>query len=840
MCVITLARSENNSWQYFFPPDNAQFVSLRSTIIVRPSLPPSCQFTPDSLHISVTGSESGVHHGSFLLAGDNETCIFTPDRIFSPLETVSVVVTASTRSVAPLSFTFTTSERKTYDRSVFAKISDETPLANNRSQDEMYGKVTVVNGVSIPSDFPKFIPTISKGTAPGKIFIGNWNWSGERHYMMILNNDGSPYFYRRLPGAHTRDFKIQPTGTLTRRVYDDLNCFVEMDSQFVNIDTLRCGNGLGTDEHECQLLPDHHCFLIGLDYHSVDMQSVGGNESATVIGNTVQELDEHNNVVFSWRSWDHFSITDAVHENLKAATIDYVHMNSIAVDYDSNIVISSRHLSEITKINRKTGAIIWRLGGAHNQFTFVNDPENGPSYQHDVRPVPGEPDSYTMMDNGNFHSPGFSRAVEYHLDTVAMTATKVWEYRHTPNDYYTYFMGNVQRLPNGNTFIDWADASTPKATEVTPDGQVVYEANFENPTYCYRAFRFPWVNVMKTPYLIAEPSPDRITLLFNKFGDTTVARYIVYGGLSPSPTTPIDSTNQPWIDLTDLINNSTYYFRVTARDNNGTESPFSNEEEVNVNLVPRGSNLVLNGDFSLQKSYWQFYNGSGGSSVSYLRYGELTVAIQNGGDQVFSVQVFQPDIPLLKGSDYIFEFDAYASDNRTIVAKLEQNGGSYLNYSRTSQTVLTKTKTHKSFPFTMNNENDFSARVVFNLGLSADTVWLDNISVKEVVPAAVTKDPTLPDKFSFDQNYPNPFNPTTTLRYSLPGRNIRYHVALTVFNITGKKIVTLIDAHQASGMYRMEWNAEEYSSGIYFIELTAAAEDGAAPFRAVRKVLLVK
>jgi hypothetical protein len=123
----------------------------------------------------------------------------------------------------------------------------------------------------------------------------------------------------------------------------------------------------------------------------------GGNPNATVIGNTVQELDENHNVVFEWRSWDNFEITDAVHENLTNNTIDYVHMNSIAIDYDSNIVISSRHLSEVTKINRKTGEIMWRFGGENNQFTLVND-TYGISYQHDARPVPGKPDQYTIFD----------------------------------------------------------------------------------------------------------------------------------------------------------------------------------------------------------------------------------------------------------------------------------------------------------------------------------------------------------------------------------------------------------------------------------------------------------
>ena len=55
---------------------------------------------------------------------------------------------------------------------------------------------------------------------------------------------------------------------------------------------------------------------------------------------------------------------------LAATIIDYCHTNAIEQDNDGNILISSRNMDEITKINRITGQIIWRLGGKNNQFEF--------------------------------------------------------------------------------------------------------------------------------------------------------------------------------------------------------------------------------------------------------------------------------------------------------------------------------------------------------------------------------------------------------------------------------------------------------------------------------------
>ncbi|MHC4657344.1 MAG: aryl-sulfate sulfotransferase, partial [Planctomycetota bacterium] len=121
----------------------------------------------------------------------------------------------------------------------------------------------------------------------------------------------------------------------------------------------------------------------------------------------------------------------------------------------------------VTKINSDTGEIIWRLSGAHSDFTFVNDPLNGFRNQHAIRSTGNG--RYLLFDNGNLHSPSVSRAVEYELDLDAMTATVVWEFREMP-DVYSHYMANTQRLPNGNTLINWAVGSLPKLTEVRPDG----------------------------------------------------------------------------------------------------------------------------------------------------------------------------------------------------------------------------------------------------------------------------------------------------------------------------------------------------------------------------------
>ncbi|MFA5831884.1 MAG: right-handed parallel beta-helix repeat-containing protein [Bacteroidota bacterium] len=76
----------------------------------------------------------------------------------------------------------------------------------------------------------------------------------------------------------------------------------------------------------------------------------------------------------------------------------------------------------------------------------------------------------------------------------------------------------------------------------------------------------------------------------------------------------------------------------------------------------------------------------------------------------------------------------------------------------------------------------------------------------------------IPIDFSLSQNYPNPFNPSTTIRYALPSSS---HVKLTINDILGREIATLVNEEQTAGWKEVQWNANSVSSGIYFYKLTA-------------------
>jgi hypothetical protein len=68
------------------------------------------------------------------------------------------------------------------------------------------------------------------------------------------------------------------------------------------------------------------------------------------------------------------------------------------------------------------------------------------------------------------------------------------------------------------------------------------------------------------------------------------------------------------------------------------------------------------------------------------------------------------------------------------------------------------------------------------------------------------------------QNYPNPFNPTTTIRYEIPYAS---HVSLTVFDVLGRQIQTLVNTFEQAGRYEVTFNAHDLSSGTYYYRLEA-------------------
>ena len=95
----------------------------------------------------------------------------------------------------------------------------------------------------------------------------------------------------------------------------------------------------------------------------------------------------------------------------------------------------------------------------------------------------------------------------------------------------------------------------------------------------------------------------------------------------------------------------------------------------------------------------------------------------------------------------------------------------------------------------------------------------------------LTESVALPETFSLDRAYPNPFNPTTTLSFAIP---IDSEVFLSVYNLQGREVSTLIDANMDAGYHSIVWDANSYASGVYFVKMVAGE------FVNTQKLMLIK
>jgi len=128
--------------------------------------------------------------------------------------------------------------------------------------------------------------------------------------------------------------------------------------------------------------------------------------------------------------------------------------------------------------------------------------------------------------------------------------------------------------------------------------------------------------------------------------------------------------------------------------------------------------------------------------------------------------------------------------------------------------------------------NQISASTAAELNYSSDGV-IDLISDIQNRPVNMPKveDYLVPQNFEVKQNYPNPFNPTTTIEFSIPKDA---GVSLKIYDVLGKEVQTLVNEQRAAGTYIINWNASNFSSGIYFYRVTAGE------FTETKKMFLVK
>ena len=369
----------------------------------------------------------------------------------------------------------------------------------------IFGLILLVKA-QLPENFPGY-SIVNNGNADNSYtFLSvSTDVEGVGYYVFTIDPMGEVYKYRELNHDYSYDFKMQPNGQLSYAQFISHhnytgggNCIhMIMDQEMNLMDSIQMQNGYVAEAHDFQVLPNGHVLMFGYYLTQMDLSDLvdGGYPDAQVSGGVIQELDAEGDVIFQWRSWDHYdaeTYTWGRRANLQ--TVSEFHLNTINLDTDGNIIFATPTWTK--KLSRQTGEIIWHLGGNENEFSFIGiDSTEGSGM------VAGH--MFHRLDNGHVlvydnaartGATASSTVHEFILDEVNKTAELVWSYGY-PTQIQGWHRGSALRLSNGNTLIGWGGANgsaIPTCTEVTEEGEIVYEVYFDNPDVeSYRAFKLP-------------------------------------------------------------------------------------------------------------------------------------------------------------------------------------------------------------------------------------------------------------------------------------------------------------------------------------------------------------
>ena len=399
--------------------------------------------------------------------------------------------------------------------------------------------------------------TPANGTAPGYIFLAPFNiFAGSGVYTttpnsqshsgpLVVDNTGEPVWF--LPFGSTTAIGLRVQKYQGRRVltwYEGTVLGAEGGSFFIYDPTyhqvahVQAGHGRHGDLHDFVITPEGTALITIYNQITTDLTSIGGPANGPLVTGIVQEVDiPSGEVLFEWRSIEHVPITDTYTPQLAPPgnNVDYFHLNSIDVDSDGNLLVSGRNTSTIYKVDRKTGEVIWRLGGKSSDFEVA--PSASFSFQHDARRRPDG--TLTIFDN-NAALPTdktFARGMRVQLDMNKMTATLVDEYL-APTPRTVFAMGNVQQLDDGGVMVGWGAAGS--FTELGPDGSVRLDASFTDGQVSYRAFRFELDAAPKgIPATEVVENPDgSLTMYVSWNGATNVAKWQLLVGKTSATLKP--------------------------------------------------------------------------------------------------------------------------------------------------------------------------------------------------------------------------------------------------------------------------------------------------------------
>ena len=491
--------------------------------------------------VVVVGSTSGVHAGHLISLPDSAGVAFLPDQPFAAGETVLVRAALGSQTAAA-------SAGNGHSLAISWSFTVAIPLPSHGGRSAGGGGASgpTQTFYSRPDLHPPLVSVsqdLDRGA--GDIFLTPNH--DRQPGAMILNPRGRLVWFepRRQPvyNLEVQSYLGRPVLTWWEGRFLGGGRAVIVDQSYRTVAIVYPGEGYAGDLHEFQITPQGTALLDSYAPVQADLSSIGGSSTGTAVDAVIQEVDiRTGRVLWEWHALGHVPLS-ASHTRVPrhSAPFDYFHINSIQQLPNGNLLVSSRSDWAVYEISRKTGNVLWTLGGKYSSFRM--DPGTNFEWQHDAHLYPDG--TMTLFDDaGSPQEEPQSSAKTLFVNTNTMTVSLVHRFTHAPSLLAT-LAGSAQVLPDHNVMVGWG--SEPVFSEYAPGGRLLMDGRFPYGVYSYRAYRFPWVGYPLTrPTLAVSAVQAGGTTFYASWnGATQVAYWRALGGATPGTLAPLGG-RVPW------------------------------------------------------------------------------------------------------------------------------------------------------------------------------------------------------------------------------------------------------------------------------------------------------
>ena len=466
--------------------------------------------------------------------------------------------------------------------------------------------------------------------------------------------------------------------------------------------------------------------------------------------------------------------------------------NSIAIDKSGNVYVTGNSAGNGTALDYAT--IKYNPSGVEKWVSRYNGPQNSTDQSKSI----------AVDNSGNVYVTGYSQSGQngYDIATIKYDSAgdSVWvEIFNTPEigsaDYANSLvidtLGNVyvsgwRRIPSGSTNLDYL------TLKYNSTGLLLWAADYNGPA-----------NSNEVPNAIAVDGNGNVYVTGNSQNS------IVSGADNDYATVMYNSSGvQQWVSRYDGPSSGQDESKSIAIDDSG-------------NVYVTGQSTDVNGS---TPDYATIKYNSLGAEQWVSRY---TGIQNNSGDGANSLAIDNLGNVYVTGTSGSFS-------------------GTKADYATVKYNSLGVQQWAERYNGPPGNGSDKAKSIVLDklgnvyiTGSSGGSGTSDDFATIKYsqTPTGIDQtDYNLPQNYSLLQNYPNPFNPSTKIKYGIPaiGTSLAAFVQLTVYDILGNEVATLVNEEKPAGNYEVNWNASNHSSGIYFYKMQAGS------FVETKKMLLLK